>query len=170
VVDITLCDSRGVVCSDREGLNDTKIQLLQKTNLKNTCGLLVDALDGADVFIGVSVAGVFKKEMVQIMNEKPIIFALANPEPEIMPDAAKDAGAFIVATGRSDFPNQVNNVLAFPGVFRGALDNNITQFKDDMFVEAADAIASCVGSPSVDMIIPDPFDEKVPKAVAEVIK
>ena len=170
VVDITLCDSKGIVCSKREDLNDTKIQLLQKTNLKDTRGLLADALEGADIFIGVSVADVFKGDMVQIMNEKPIIFALANPEPEIMPDVAMSAGAFIVATGRSDFPNQVNNVLAFPGVFRGALDNDIAQFRDYMFVAAAEAIASCVDNLSVDMIIPDPFDENVSKAVAEVIK
>ncbi|MEA3322751.1 MAG: NADP-dependent malic enzyme [Patescibacteria group bacterium] len=170
VVNIVLCDSQGIICHERTGLNDTKVKLMKVTNGGGVCGMLRDALEDADVFIGVSVANVLKPEALQIMNEKPIIFALANPEPEIMPNDAKDAGAFVVATGRSDFPNQVNNVLAFPGIFRGALDNGVVQFKDEMFVDAAYAIAQCVQNPTVDMVIPDPFDERVPKAVAQVIK
>ncbi len=170
VTNIVLCDSQGIICHERTGLNDTKVKLMKVTNGGGVCGMLRDALEDTDVFIGVSVANVLKPEALQIMNEKPIIFALANPEPEIMPDDAKDAGAFVVATGRSDFPNQVNNVLAFPGIFRGALDNGVIQFKDEMFVDAAKAIAQCVENPTVDMVIPDPFDERVPKAVAQVIK
>jgi len=170
VTNIILCDSQGIICHERTGLNDTKVKLMKVTNGDGVCGMLRDALEDADVFIGVSAADVLKKEALGIMKKDPIIFALANPEPEIMPDVAKDAGAFIVATGRSDFPNQVNNVLAFPGIFRGALDNNIVQFKKEMFVAAAKAIAKCVDNPTVDMIIPDPFDKRVAKAVAQVIK
>ncbi len=170
ITDIVLCDSQGIICHERIGLNETKVKLMKITNGGGVCGMLRDALEDADVFIGVSVVGVLKKEALKIMKKDPIIFALANPEPEIMPDVAKDAGAFVVATGRSDFPNQVNNVLAFPGIFRGALDNDVVQFKDKMFVAAAKAIARCVDSPTVDMVIPDPFDERVAKAVAQVIK
>jgi len=170
VTNIVLCDSQGIICNERTGLNDTKVKLMKVTNGDGVCGMLKDALENADVFIGVSAADVLKKEALGIMKKDPIIFALANPEPEIMPDVAKDAGVFVVATGRSDFPNQVNNVLAFPGIFRGALDNGVVQFKNEMFVDAAKAIAQCVHSPTVDMVIPDPFDERVPKAVAGVIK
>jgi len=170
VTNIILCDSQGIICHERTGLNDTKVKLMKVTNGDGVCGMLRDALEDADVFIGVSAADVLKKEALGIMKKDPIIFALANPEPEIMPDVAKNAGAFVVATGRSDFPNQVNNVLAFPGIFRGALDNNIVQFKKEMFVAAAKAIAKCVDNPTVDMIIPDPFDKRVAKAVAQVIK
>jgi len=143
---------------------------MPKTNKENICGELSDALVSADVFIGVSVAGALKGKMLNKMKKDPIIFALANPEPEIMPDEAKDAGAFVVATGRSDFPNQVNNVLAFPGIFRGALDNDIAQFKDEMFIAAAEAVASCVDELTVDKVIPGPFDERVAKVVAQSIK
>jgi malate dehydrogenase (oxaloacetate-decarboxylating) len=170
VDNIVLCDSQGIICHERTGLNDTKVKLMKVTNGDGVCGMLRDALEGADVFVGVSVAEALKPQALKIMNDKPIIFALANPEPEIMPDIAKEAGAFVVATGRSDFPNQVNNVLAFPGIFRGALDNGIAQFEDKMFVRAAEAIASCVQNPTTEMIIPDPFDEKVSKVVANVIK
>jgi malate dehydrogenase (oxaloacetate-decarboxylating) len=170
VDNIVLCDSQGIICHERTGLNDTKVKLMKVTNGEGVCGMLRDALEGADVFVGVSVAEALKPQALKIMNDKPIIFALANPEPEIMPDIAKEAGAFVVATGRSDFPNQVNNVLAFPGIFRGALDNGIAQFEDEMFVRAAEAIASCVQNPTTEMIIPDPFDEKVSKVVANVIK
>jgi malate dehydrogenase (oxaloacetate-decarboxylating) len=170
VNNIVLCDSQGIICHERTGLNDTKVKLMQATNSGDVCGILKDALEDADVFIGVSVANALKPQALKIMNDNPIIFALANPEPEIMPDIAKESGAFVVATGRSDFPNQVNNVLAFPGIFRGALDNGIIQFEDEMFVKSAKAIASCVQNPTTEMIIPDPFDENVPKAVASVIK
>ncbi len=168
--DIVLCDSQGIICNERTGLNDTKVKLMKVTNGEGVCGMLKDALEDADVFIGVSVAKALKPEALKIMKKDPIIFALANPEPEIMPDVAKEAGAFVVATGRSDYPNQVNNVLAFPGIFRGALDNNIKQFKDKMFVSAAKAIANCVENPTPEKVIPDPFDTQVAKAVASVIK
>ncbi|XLQ19949.1 MAG: NADP-dependent malic enzyme [Candidatus Moraniibacteriota bacterium] len=170
VTNIVLCDSKGIICKERVDLNDTKVRLMQVTNGGGVCGMLKKALVDADVFVGVSVAGALKKEALSIMKKDPIIFALANPEPEIMPDVAKKAGAFVVATGRSDFPNQINNVLAFPGIFRGALDNGITQFKNSMFVDAAYAIAECVETPTVDRVIPDPFDERVAKKVAQVIK
>ncbi len=170
VKNIVLCDSQGIICDERTGLNSTKVKLLKLTNSENVCGMLKTALENADVFVGVSVARVLESDALKIMNQKPIIFALANPEPEIMPDIARENGAFVVATGRSDFPNQVNNVLAFPGIFRGALDNGIRQFEDKMFVEAAKAIADCVKIPTQDRIIPDPFDKNVSKAVAEIIK
>jgi malate dehydrogenase (oxaloacetate-decarboxylating) len=170
VNNIILCDSRGIISSARNDLNPVKEQLRTKTNAGDVQGGLEDALSGADVFIGVSVAGLLNEEMIKMMSPDPIIFALANPEPEIMPDAAKKAGALVVATGRSDFPNQVNNVLAFPGIFRGALDNSIAQFDEKMFVAAAEAIAACVENPSADHVIPDPFDESVAPQVAHVIK
>ncbi len=170
VGNIVLCDSKGIICNRRRELNKVKAELVKVTNKNNECGLLVDALKEADVFIGVSVANVLKASMLQIMKKDPIIFALANPEPEIIPKIAKQAGAFVLATGRSDYPNQVNNVLAFPGIFRGALDNNIKQFKNEMFVNAARAIAKCVDNPTVEKVIPDPFDKQVVKMVADIIK
>ncbi len=170
VKDIVLSDSRGVVTIDRNDINDVKRAMAGQTNPRKISGMMEDALVGADVFIGVSVGNILTEKHIVTMAKDPIVFALANPEPEIMPDVAKKAGALIVATGRSDFPNQVNNVLAFPGIFRGALDHDIAQFTDDMFIKAAQAIAMCVNEPSVDMIIPDPFDEGVALAVAAVIK
>ncbi len=170
VKDIVLSDSRGVVTIDRDDINDVKRSMAGQTNPRKVSGMMEDALVGADVFIGVSVGNILTEKHIERMAKDPIIFALANPEPEIMPDIAKKAGAFIVATGRSDFPNQVNNVLAFPGIFRGALDHDIVQFTDDMFIKAAQAIAACVSELSVDMIIPDPFDESVAPAVAAVIR
>jgi len=170
VTDIILCDSKGMVCGERSDLNDTKVKLMRVTNKNDVCGMLADALVDADVFIGVSVGDVLKKEGIQLMKKDPIIFALANPVPEIMPDDARDAGVFVIATGRSDFPNQVNNVLAFPGIFRGAFDNDVVQFKNEMFVAAAQAIASCVKNPTVDKVVPDIFDDMVAKVVAQVIK
>lgn len=170
VKNIVLCDSKGIICKERLDLNNTKVELMNLTKGGNVCGMMKTALHEADVFIGVSVGDILKEDGVKIMKKNPIIFALANPEPEIMPDTAKEAGAFIVATGRSDFPNQINNVLAFPGIFRGALDNNVVQFKDEMFVAAAQAIASQVTELTVEKIVPDPFDESVPKAVADKIK
>lgn len=170
IKDIILCDSRGIIFEGIEGLNPIKEELALITNKEKIQGDLADAVKGRDIFIGVSVADVLSKEVVESMNEKPIIFAMANPQPEIMPEDAFEAGAFIVATGRSDFPNQVNNVLAFPGLFRGALNNDIDQFTSEMFVKAAEAIAGCVDDLSVDKIIPDPFNEIVAKAVAEVVR
>lgn len=167
---IILCDSKGIICKERKDLNTTKIKLMQVIDGENVCGTLKEALVDADVFIGVSVGGALKKEFLKIMAKNSIIFAMANPEPEIMPEDALSAGAFIVATGRSDFSNQVNNVLAFPGLFKGVLENNIKQFTPEMFVKAAEAIADCVENPNTDKIIPDPFDKKVPVAIGSAIK
>ena len=169
VKDIILSDSRGIVTVEREDINDVKREMASKTNPRNVSGMMEDALKKADVFIGVSVGNLLTAEHVTSMSKDPIIFALANPEPEIMPHIAKEAGALVVATGRSDFPNQVNNVLAFPGIFRGALDHDIAQFTEDMFLRAAHAIAECVEEPAVDMIIPDPFDVRVASVVAAAI-
>ncbi len=169
VKNILLCDRGGIITSNRVDLNPEKMKLAQITNPEKISGTMEDALRGADIFIGVSVGNLLTSEHVKMMAKDPIIFALANPEPEISPSVAKEAGALVVATGRSDYPNQVNNVLAFPGIFRGALDHNITQFTNHMFVKAAHAIAACVKEPSADMIIPDPFDPEVPLAVAKVI-
>jgi len=172
--DIILCDSKGIMSEDRNDLNTEKKDLIdfikkETGSYEKISGDLSVAVKGRDIFVGVSKAGVLKEEMIKSMNDKPIIFALANPVPEIMPDLAKKAGAFIVATGRSDFPNQLNNVLGFPGIFRGALDNKIKQFEQRMFVKAALALAKCVKKPSADYIIPKPFDKGVVKAVAKVI-
>jgi malate dehydrogenase (oxaloacetate-decarboxylating) len=170
VKDIILCDSKGIINSKRTDLNSIKKELQKKTNKMDISGNLSDALVGADIFIGVSVAGLLKKEMIGKMNKRPIIFALANPEPEIMPHEATEAGALIIATGRSDFPNQINNVLAFPGLFRGALDHNISQFEDTMFLRAAHAIAACVQEPTIDRIVPDVFDENISLHVAASVQ
>jgi len=172
---IILGDSHGIVSEDRGDLNSEKKDLIdfikEKTGIyEKISGDLAMAVKGRDIFIGVSKAGLLTAEMVKTMNIKPIIFALANPIPEIMPDIAKLAGAFIVATGRSDFPNQLNNVLGFPGIFRGALDNKIKQFEPGMFVKAAEALAKCVKKPNVDYVVPKPFDKEVVKAVARTFK
>ena len=166
---IVVLDSRGVIWRGREDLNDEKKILASKTNPSNERGDLASVIKGADIFIGVSKAGLLTAEMVQSMANRPIIFALANPVPEIMPDVAKSAGAFIVATGRSDFPNQVNNVLGFPGLFKGALRNKIKQFTDEMFVRAAENLAKTV-TPTVDKILPTPFDEGVAEKVAAAMR
>ena len=163
-------DSKGIVSANRTDLNDEKRKLLQYSNFANTDGSLEDALEGADVFIGVSKAGLLTPELVKTMDKNPVIFAMANPVPEIMPDVAKEAGAAIVATGRSDFPNQVNNSLAFPGIFRGALDNGVKAITDQHKIAAAEAIAALVTDPAADKIIPGPFDEGIVEAVANVIR
>jgi malate dehydrogenase (oxaloacetate-decarboxylating) len=168
--ELIVCDSKGAIFTDRADLNEEKIALAKITNPKLRAGSLAEVVAGAHVFIGVSRAGLLTGEMVQTMAEKPIIFALANPVPEIMPDVAHKAGAFIVATGRSDFPNQVNNALAFPGIFRGALDNKITQFNDAMFIKAAHALAKVIKVPNPRKILPDVFDSKVVQAGARSIK
>tara|TARA_Y100001935_G_scaffold239088_1_gene226298 strand:+ start:29886 stop:31037 length:1152 start_codon:yes stop_codon:yes gene_type:complete len=168
--DIIMCDSKGVIHNGRTDLNPVKKEMSKITNKNQITGGLEDAVKGADVFIGVSAPGVLTKEMVQTMDKDPIIFAMANPTPEIMPDEALEAGARIVATGRSDFPNQVNNVLAFPGLFRGALDARISKLTTGMFVEVAKAIASCVEDPTPEMIIPSPFDDRVPGKVADAVR
>lgn len=166
---ILAADSKGILSNNRRDLNDEKKALLPYLN-STIDGTLEDAVKGADIFIGVSKPGILTSSMIRSMSKRPIIFALANPTPEVMPDIAKSAGAAIIATGRSDFPNQVNNALAFPGIFRGALDNNVQQITDEHKIAAAEAIASLVESPSPDNIIPSVFDERLVSAVARVIK
>lgn len=167
--DIVVCDSQGAIYKERAGLSPEKAEIAEITNPRNVSGSLSEVIKGAEVFVGVSKAGLLTEAMVKTMAQKPIIFALANPVPEIMPDEAKRAGAFIVATGRSDFPNQINNVLAFPGIFRGALDNKINQFTDDMFLAAAKALAAYVQEPTTEQLLPSPFDTKVVAVVAGAI-
>lgn len=166
VDDVVMVDTQGIIYEGRDNLTLIKQEMAGVTNRTLLKGTLSDALVGADVFIGVSAPGVLNKEMIRSMNPNPMIFAMANPVPEIMPEEAIEAGAFLVATGRSDFPNQINNVLAFPGLFRGILDARARSFSRSMFVAAARAIADLVEQPSPDKIIPDPFDPRVPKAVA----
>ena len=168
--DLVVVDSKGIVSKSREDLNSAKIELANSTNPRGLGGELAEALVGAHIFIGVSAPGILSEEMIKTMSEKPIVFALANPIPEIMPDLAKKAGAYIVATGRSDFLNQINNVLAFPGIFRGALDNKVQDINDSMLVQAAINLAALVEDLSVDKILPDPFDKRVVWAVAGAIK
>ncbi|MFO7929167.1 MAG: malic enzyme-like NAD(P)-binding protein [Candidatus Humimicrobiaceae bacterium] len=164
---IIMCDSKGIISKKRKDLNPFKEDVAQKTNQENISGSLVDAVAGADVFIGVSVADILTPEMIRKMEKKPIIFALANPEPEIKPTLAKENGVEIIATGRSDYSNQVNNVLAFPGIFRGALDAKAREINMAMKVAAGRAIAKIIGhNINTDYIIPKPFDRKVLPAVA----
>ncbi|HSX36061.1 MAG TPA: NADP-dependent malic enzyme [Patescibacteria group bacterium] len=158
-------DSKGIISTNRQDLNDEKRKLLEYTNLSGIDGSLEDILQGADVFIGVSKPGLLTPEMVKSMDKDPIIFAMANPTPEIMPDQALAAGAAIVATGRSDFPNQVNNALAFPGVFRGALDNRVRTITDKHKIAAAEAIAGLIDTPTADNIIPSVLDPRLVSAV-----
>lgn len=167
---IVAVDSQGVISRNRANLNQSKLRLLEFTNHASVDGSLDDAIVGADVFVGVSQPGVLTPEMVGKMATDPVIFALANPTPEIMPDLAKSAGAAVVATGRSDFPNQINNAIAFPGIFRGALDNGVAQITDDHKMAAAEALAGLVAHPTSGEIIPSPFDERVVPVVASVIK
>jgi malate dehydrogenase (oxaloacetate-decarboxylating) len=168
--DIVVCDTKGVISRDRTDLNPSKKSLAEITNPRSVSGDLAAALKGADIFIGVSAPGVLTAEMVRQMNPRPIIFALANPVPEIMPDEAKAAGAFVVATGRSDFPNQVNNSVGFPGIFRGALDHGVKRLEKPMLVQAAKNLAACVPNPDATHILPDPFDPEVAKRVADAIR
>lgn len=170
VKEVMMCDSKGIIHEGRANLNSVKQEISKLTNCNQRTGNLEDAVKGADIFIGVSAPGVLTQEMVKTMAPKPIIFAMANPIPEIMPEEAKAAGAHIVATGRSDFPNQVNNVLAFPGLFRGALDARISRLTTEMFIKVAEAIAECVEDLSEDKIIPSPFDERVPERVAKAVR
>ncbi|MEK5441545.1 NAD(P)-dependent malic enzyme [Fredinandcohnia sp. FSL W7-1320] len=169
VRDIIMCDSRGAIYEGRTyGMNNVKAEVAKYTNRNRLEGTLADVLADADVFIGVSVAGALTTDMVKTMNQDPIIFAMANPNPEIMPDQALEAGAKVVGTGRSDFPNQVNNVLAFPGIFRGALDARATHINEQMKIAAVEAIAALVSSEELrsDYVIPAPFDPRVAPAVA----
>lgn len=167
VGDMIVCDSKGIISSSREDLNPFKQKIVEMTNRGRLEGGLEQALDGADVFIGVSVAGLLTPEMISSMKDRPIIFALANPEPEIKPELAKESGVEIIATGRSDYPNQVNNVLAFPGIFRGALDAKAKEINMKMKVAAGEAIAGIIADEmNTDYIIPKPFDSRVLPAVA----
>lgn len=168
--DIVMVDSTGIIVEGREKLNAEKEEIAKITNPENISGSLADAVRGRDVFIGVSVAGALTAEMVKTMNPRSIIFAMANPTPEIMPDEAKNAGAEVVGTGRSDFPNQINNVLAFPGIFKGVLKYGKKQITDEMKIAAAEAIASCVANPTADEVIPNPFDKNIANVVAEAMK
>lgn len=164
VKDVILCDTKGIIYEGRPfGMNPFKEEMAHITNKEQKQGTLADALVGADVFVGVSAAGVVTKEMVRSMNHHSIIFAMANPVPEIMPEVAKEAGALVVGTGRSDFPNQVNNVLAFPGIFRGALDVNAREINEEMKLAAVYAIAGLIAEEDLhaDYVIPDPFDRRV---------
>tara|TARA_R110001599_G_scaffold24835_3_gene89225 strand:+ start:20078 stop:21232 length:1155 start_codon:yes stop_codon:yes gene_type:complete len=170
VKEVIMCDSRGIIHKGRTDLNDTKKKMSKLTNKTNITGNLEDAVKDSDVFIGVSAPGVLTQEMVKTMTKDPIIFAMANPTPEIMPDEAREAGARIIATGRSDFANQINNVLAFPGLFRGALDARTNNLTSAMFIEVARAIADSVEDLSEEKIIPSPFDDRVPGRVAEAVR
>lgn len=170
VQDIILVDSQGILVRGRRDLNPMKERLLTFTNFRNISGTLADAMIGRDVFIGVSKAGIVSEAMIASMNPDPIIFAMANPTPEIMPELAKRAGAKVVATGRSDFPNQVNNVLVFPGIFRGALDVRAKTITEEMELAAAKALAAYVLKPTPDAILPDPLDRGVAKAVARAVR
>ena len=168
---VILCDRKGAIYEGREGLNKEKEEMAKITNKDHEAGTLEEVLKGADVFIGVSAPGCVTQDMVRSMNENPILFPMANPTPEIMPDLAKEAGAAVVGTGRSDFPNQINNVLAFPGIFRGALDVRASEINDEMKIAAAKAIASFVTDDllSADYIIPSALDKNVATAVAEAV-
>lgn len=167
---VILCDRQGAIYEGRDNLNEEKAEMAKISNLQKKKGTLAEVIKGADVFIGVSAPGVLTKEMVKTMNKDAIIFAMANPVPEIMPDEAKEAGARIVGTGRSDFKNQINNVLAFPGIFRGALDVRAKDINDEMKIAAAYAIAEAVGDKLCeDFIIPGAFDKNVAKLVAKAV-
>lgn len=170
VEQVIMCDSKGIIYEGRSNLNATKAEMSTVTNPQNITGKLEKAVENADVFIGVSVPDVLSIEMVESMNPSPIIFAMANPVPEIMPNDARKAGARIIATGRSDMPNQINNVLAFPGLLRGVLNARGRKFTRSMFVAAAKAIADSVGQPTEDHIIPSPFDPGIADRVAETVE
>ena len=169
---IVMCDSKGILSKDSPSLNWAKREIVEVTNPANEQGVLKDAVKGADIFIGVSAPGVLSEEMVKDMNADSVIFAMANPTPEIMPEEAKKAGARIVGTGRSDYANQINNVLAFPGIFKGALEGRAKQITEEMKLAAAEAIASLISEEELaeDNIIPQPFDPRVAIVVAEAVK
>ena len=169
---ITRCDINGTICRDSKHLNWMQQKMAEVTNPDQLHGTLADALKGADIFIGVSAPNIVTKEMVASMNSDAILFAMANPVPEIMPDLAKEAGARVVGTGRSDFPNQVNNVIAFPGIFRGALEGRASQITEEMKLAAANAIASLIGENQLSdtNILPEAFDPRVADAVSAAIK
>ncbi len=169
---ITMCDINGIISSASPNLNWMQQQMTEVTNLEERTGTLADALKGADIFVGVSAPNIVSKEMVASMNKDAILFAMANPVPEIMPDLAKEAGAKVVGTGRSDFPNQVNNVVAFPGIFKGALEGRATQITEEMKLAAANAIAGLVSEEELNEnnILPEAFDPRVADTVSKAIK
>ena len=169
---ITMCDKVGIVSKKTEGLNWMQQKMAELTNLEQQTGTLADAMKGADIFVGVSAPGIVTPEMVASMNKDAILFAMANPVPEIMPDIAKAAGAKVVGTGRSDFPNQVNNVVAFPGIFKGALEGRATQITEEMKLAAAEALAGLVSDEELndDFIMPEAFDPRVAAVVSEAVK
>ena len=168
---VTMCDRKGAIYAGRDGLNWIKEEMAQVTNLDKKAGSLADMLVGADVFIGVSAPGMVTKEMVQTMNKDAIIFACANPTPEIFPDEAKAGGARVVSTGRSDYPNQINNVLAFPGIFRGAFDVRASDINEEMKIAASNALANLISDKELNenYIIPAAFDPRVGPAVAKAV-
>lgn len=168
VADAILCDRSGAIYEGRDGLNDVKVEMSKITNKEKRAGTIADVIKGADVFVGVSAPGVLTQEMVKTMAKDPIVFACANPTPEIDPALAKEAGAAVIGTGRSDYPNQVNNVLAFPGIFRGALDVHASKINEEMKLAAAHAIADLVSAEELnaEYVIPSPFDQRVAPAVA----
>lgn len=169
---VTMCDREGIIGKDYPNLNWMQKEMTEITNLENKKGSLADALVGADIFVGVSAPNIVSAEMVASMNRDAIIFAMANPTPEIMPDVAKSAGAKVVGTGRSDFPNQVNNVVAFPGIFKGALEGRATQITEDMKLAAANALANLVDPDQLneDFILPEAFDPRVAQVVSQAVK
>ncbi|MCK5476151.1 MAG: NADP-dependent malic enzyme [Candidatus Pacebacteria bacterium] len=167
--DIIMCDSKGIISKKRKDLSPAKTKLLKIGNKDNKQGSMEDALLNADIFIGVSSGGILNTDMIRTMNQNPIIFAMANPTPEIMPDEAKKGGASVIGTGRSDFPNQINNVLAFPGIFRGLLDSGTAKITNEMKISAAKALADYVKNPTVKKILPNPLDKNVSKAIAKSI-
>lgn len=169
---VTMCDIRGIISPDYENLNWMQKEMTKVTNLEGKTGTLADALVGADIFVGVSAPNIVTKEMVASMNKDAILFAMANPVPEIMPDLAKEAGAKVIGTGRSDFPNQVNNVLVFPGIFKGALEGRAPQITEEMKLAAATAIAGLVSDEELneDFILPEPFDPRVAQVVSDAVK
>lgn len=169
---VTMCDIRGIISPDYENLNWMQKEMTKVTNLEGATGTLADALKGADIFVGVSAPNIVSKEMVASMNKDAILFAMANPVPEIMPDLAKEAGAKVIGTGRSDFPNQVNNVLVFPGIFKGALEGRAPQITEEMKVAAATAIAGLVSEEELneDFILPEPFDPRVSQVVSDAVR
>lgn len=169
VKSVIVCDSKGIVSKNRDNLNDAKKRLLKYTNPNNKFGILIDALQNADVFIGVSKGNLLEAEHIEAMADKPIVFALANPTPEIMPEKAKELGVAIIATGRSDYPNQVNNVLAFPGIFKGALEVRAPRITADMKIATAEAIAACEPSPTAENIIPNALNMEIANKVAQAI-
>ena len=167
-----MCDKFGIIGKDYPDLNWMQQKMTEVTNLEKQTGTLADALRGADIFVGVSAPNIVSAEMVASMNKDAILFAMANPVPEIMPDVAKAAGAKVVGTGRSDFPNQVNNVIAFPGIFKGALEGHARQITEEMKLAAAKAIADLVSDEELneDFIMPEPFDPRVSNVVSQAVK